>query len=148
MAETDPSTGKPVFVLLAGFGLPGRVVAERVRSRGLEFRVIEKNPAAAARALAAGWPVVEGDALEARVLREAGIERATVFSAMMPDQADVLKCVQLAKSLNPAIRIIARCTYISGGLEAAKRGAVEVVVAEQAVAREFDQAIQRMLQTA
>jgi len=145
MSEPVPSTGKPLFVLLAGFGLPGRSVAERLRNLAIPFRIIEKNPETVSRAAAAGWPIQVGDALESGVLRQAGIEHADIFGAMMPDETDVLRCVQLARNLNSKVRIIARCSFMSGGLEAIRRGASEVVVAEQAVARELDLAMQRLL---
>ena len=41
-----------------------------------------------------------------------------------------------------AIRIIARATFVSGGMEATKRGADDVVVAEQVVAEQFARAIE------
>jgi hypothetical protein len=39
--------------------------------------------------------------------------------------------------MNPKVHVIARCTFVSGGMEAIRRGANEVVVAEQVVAGEF-----------
>jgi voltage-gated potassium channel Kch len=45
--------------------------------------------------------------------------------------------VEAARKMNPSARIIARCTFVSGGLEATRRGADEVVIAEQVVAAEF-----------
>ena len=55
----------------------------------------------------------------------------------------VLEAISIARRLNPHIKILARCAFTSGGLQAAQRGADEVIVAEQAVAREFSHLISK-----
>ena len=47
-----------------------------------------------------------------------------------------------ARRLNPRVRILARCRYVSSGIEATRRGADEVVVEEQAVAQAFETLLQ------
>jgi voltage-gated potassium channel Kch len=48
------------------------------------------------------------------------------------------EAVAEARRLNPRVRILARCRYVSSGIEATRRGADEVVVEEQAVAQAFE----------
>jgi len=55
----------------------------------------------------------------------------------IPNESAALACTRLARQLNPTLRIITRTHYTSIGMEARQLGANEVVVAEQAVAREF-----------
>jgi hypothetical protein len=55
----------------------------------------------------------------------------------LPDDIAVLDTIATARRIKPSIRIIARATFVSQGMEAARRGADDVVVAEQVVAEEF-----------
>lgn len=128
-------------VIIAGYGLPGRAVAETLAGRGIEFLVIERNPETVRRCLRGGVRIVTGDATTEEVLRGAGIERAVLFAATMPHDHSVIEAVTQARKLNPTIRILARCEYISNGLKATRRGANEVVVAERAVAAEFEKLV-------
>ena len=79
------------------------------------------------------------------MLKQAGIDRATVFAVMVPDDAVVLAAVGQARRLNPDVHIVARCAYVSGGFEATKRGADRVIVAELAVAKELARVVSDML---
>ena len=132
----DPQT-QPAHAIIAGFGVPGRVVAEMLESRGTPYTVIETNPATVNRAGKPGRQLVCGDASDAQILRQAGIETASLLVIAIPNEAAALACTRLARQLNPTIRIITRTHYTSAGMEARHLGASEVVIAEQAVAREF-----------
>ena len=55
----------------------------------------------------------------------------------VPSDEITLDVVELARQLNPTARIVARCTFVSGGMEAMRRGADDVVIAEQVVATQF-----------
>lgn len=123
--------------IVAGFGVPGRVIADWLAQHHMPYVVIEQNPSVVQRCGRGGVPIIEGDARDEQSLLRAGIERASLLALTLPDEAITLACVELAHRLNPQVKIFARCTYISGGLEAARRGAVETVVAEETVAREF-----------
>ena len=63
----------------------------------------------------------------------------------LPDDPTTLEAVSLARELNPSIQIIARAAFTSGGMEATRRGANEVIVAEQVVAMEFTRMIEKRL---
>jgi CPA2 family monovalent cation:H+ antiporter-2 len=124
-------------VIIAGFGVPGRVVADLLETRGLPFCVIELNPSTCERCQRGGVPIVAGDVTDPQVLKNAGIEHAAVFVVAIPDEKAALLATHHARELNPTIRIITRCHFISAGLEAKRRGADEVVIAEQVVATEL-----------
>ena len=63
----------------------------------------------------------------------------------MSDEQQTLEALKVARELRPDVPIIARCTFSSAGLQAAKLGAAAVVVAEQVVAREFAQLLQKSI---
>lgn len=123
--------------IIAGFGVPGRAIAEWLTAHGIPYVVIEQNQPIVERCAGTGVPIVAGDVRDEQVLKRAGIERATIFAIAVPIESVVLEAVRVARRLNSTVRIIARCTYISGGLEAVRRGADETIVAEEIAAKEF-----------
>lgn len=134
---------RPRRVIISGYGIPGRFVAEYCDRHGIPYVVIERNPTVALRCQSAGTRIMEGDSRDAQTLRDAGINESTDLAITLPDDVAVLDTIVTARRLNPSIRIIARTTYVSGGMEATKRGADNVVVAEQVVAQQFAKEIER-----
>src|SRR5271170_4030710 len=99
--------------IIAGFGVPGRAVAEWMDVHGIDFVVIEQNEEIVQRCGGRALSIIAGDVLDEQTLKRAGIQRARVIALAVPNEAIVLDAVSLARRLNPTIRIIARCTYIS-----------------------------------
>jgi CPA2 family monovalent cation:H+ antiporter-2 len=102
----------------------------------MSYCVIELNAETVRRCGHTGVPITEGDVADEAVLRHAGVQDASILLLLVPDEHAVLAATEIAHRLNPSLRIIARCTYTSSGLEAHRRGANETIVAEQVVARE------------
>jgi voltage-gated potassium channel len=123
--------------IVAGFGVPGRAAADWLHEHEQQYCVVELNPNTVTRCGKVGVPIIAGDVNDEAILRLAGIERALTLILAVPNDDAVLSAITIARKLNPTIAIIARCNFISAGLEATRRGAREVVVAEQAVANEL-----------
>jgi len=51
-------------------------------------------------------------------LHKAGLDRAVLFACTVPNDAAMYEAVAEARRLNPRVRIIARCRYVSSGIEA------------------------------
>ena len=137
-----PPTDKPALpgdphVIVAGFGIPGREVVNLLEARGVPFIVVELNPLTVQRTAKAGLNIVQGDIATEPVLRAAGVDRAVLLALAIPDDAAVLRTIDLARRLNPAVRILARCRRVSTALEATRRGADDVVSEEQIIGAEF-----------
>jgi CPA2 family monovalent cation:H+ antiporter-2 len=145
VSPPQPAETRPRHVIVVGFGLSGRSVVNNVIEQGVSYTVIETNPVTVNRCVPGGLKIIEGDARKPDVLRRAGIERATDVAVTMPNDSIVLEIVGQARHMNPTVRIIARCTFVSGGMEAHKRGADETVISEQVVANEFGRAISASL---
>ena len=126
-----PLTG---HTIIAGFGVPGRTVADELKKRGERYCVIELNPETVRRCGHAGVPIVEGNVTDETVLRHAGVQHAALIVLAVPNEPAVLAAVAVCRRLNPHARIVARCNFTSGGMEALRRGADQTVVAEQVVA--------------
>lgn len=139
MADEAQTDGEALsgHAIIAGFGVPGRAVAELLAGRNQPFCVIELNPKTVERCSHSGVRIIAGDVCDEQTLRRAGVERSVLLILAVPSDPAVLEAVRVARRLNPAIRILARCRFISSGMEAHRRGADEVIVEEQVVAREL-----------
>ena len=145
VAPAPPSAPSTRHVIIVGFGLSGRSVVNNVIEQNVSYTVIEMNPVTVSRCIPGGLKIIQGDARKPDVLRRAGIDRATDVAVTMPNDSIVLEIVDQVRHMNPTARIIARCTFVSGGMEAHKHGADDTVIAEQVVANEFGRAINTSL---
>ncbi len=132
-------------VILVGFGLAGRWVADIFDRHKIEYVIVDQNPETIEIQKRLGLRAVLGDIGEEATLRKAGIEQASLLVLTVPDEQAVLRATQLARKIKPDIYIVARTNYTSAGLRAAQLGANEVIKGEQAVARQFYEKLLRKL---
>ncbi len=135
------------LIIVAGFGLAGRWVAEIFDRHGIDYIVVEQNPDTVKRQKLLGKKIILGDISQEPTLISAGIDTADILALTIPDEQAVLKATKVARRLRPGIYIIARTTYSSSGMEAAQLGADAVVKAEQAVANHFYELLLRKLRS-
>jgi CPA2 family monovalent cation:H+ antiporter-2 len=131
--------------IIAGFGLPGRAVAEHFEQAGLPYCVIELNPDTVRRVARSSMEIIEGDVAKEATLRQAGIETARILIIAIPDEQAAVTATAVAHRMNPSLPIITRCHYTSKGLEARKQGATDVVIAEHVVAQELSRQVAMMI---
>jgi voltage-gated potassium channel Kch len=131
--------------IIAGYGLPGRAVAQVLQSHHVSYCVIELNAATVHRCEKGHVPIIEGSCTDPETLKKAGIEKAKTFIIAIPDEKAALEATAQARRLNASVRIVTRCHYTSAGIEAKVRGADSVVVAEQVVAAELSKQLQEEL---
>ncbi|MEA2710749.1 MAG: trk/ktr system potassium uptake protein [Phycisphaerales bacterium] len=133
-------------VIVVGFGLAGRAAVNSIIEQGISYTVIESNPEVVDRCIPGGLHIIRGDARDPEILRQAGIDRATDIAVTVPNDEMTLAVVEQARKLSATARIIARCTFVSGGMEATQRGADDTVIAEQVVAQEFGRVMGAVLE--
>jgi voltage-gated potassium channel Kch len=133
------------LVILAGFGLAGRWVADIFDRHGIQYVIVDENPQTIEVQKRLGQRAVLGDISKESTLRQAGIEQASLLVLTVPDEQAVLEATQLARRMKPDVYIVARTNYTSAGLKAAQLGADEVIKGEQAVARQFYEKLLRKL---
>ncbi len=124
-------------VIIAGFGVGGRFIAEYLKDKQIPFLIVEMNAETCAAQRALGLQIIQGDIADEDVLRRAGVETASVLALAVPNEDAALQATETANAIRPEIHIIASTRYTSTGLQALQKGADEVIVAEQAVAQEF-----------
>jgi len=124
-------------VIIVGFGLAGRCVADLLDQAGLSYVVVEKNQVTVETQRALGRSVVGGEASDITMLVQAGLDTASILALTIPDEEAVCEAIAVARRLRPDIYIIARTNYASQGMRASQLGADDVIKAEQAVAFQF-----------
>lgn len=124
-------------VIIAGFGVGGRFIAEYLQDKDIPFVIVEMNAETCSAQRALGLTVIHGDISQEGILREAGVGSASVLALAIPDEEAAMKAVEAANAICPELHIIASTRYTSTGLKALQKGADDVIVAEQAVAMEF-----------
>lgn len=121
-------------VVLAGYGVVGRAVADKLDALGVKYTIIEFNPATVARQTALGRSIVYGDVSNPDVLESAGVAHADAVILTVPDEDAVLRACQTVRSLNPKAFIAARTNFLSKGMLATSLGADIVTIEEIATA--------------
>ncbi len=133
--DGPPDHAEPAgYVILAGYGPTGRLIAEQLDEVGMPYTVIELNPDTVKQQRQAGKAFVLGDASNPEVLASVGIERADVLILTIPDEEAVMRACAVARRLAPSIFIAARTGLVSRGKLAEEIGASHVTVDEMATA--------------
>lgn len=132
-------------VIIVGFGLAGRCVADLLDRKGIPYTIIERNPVTVETQRSLGRRVISGDTCDRETLIESGLHTASILALTIPDESAVLEATSVAKRLSPQIYIIARTNYASKGMRASQLGADDVVKAEHAVAVQFFDRLNNLL---
>ncbi|MFQ5462903.1 MAG: NAD-binding protein [Phycisphaerae bacterium] len=141
---SEPHLDGPVII--AGFGLSGRCVADLLDQAQVPYVVVERNPATVVTQRNLGRTIIEGDVTDAATLLAAHLHSASMLALTIPNEDAVLKAVSLARKLKPELFILARTQYSSKGMRALQLGADAVIKAEQAVALQFYEHLSKRLQ--
>lgn len=132
-------------VIVAGFGIVGRMVAEQLEDAGLDVTVIDLNEKTVDQQRRLDRRVIYGDVCDPACLRDAGIDRADALIVAVPDEAQAIQACRVARELHPEVFIAARANFVSRGLMAAQAGADCVIVEEIVCAEAMQQAVMQRL---
>jgi K+:H+ antiporter len=142
---SDSRADQPNRAVVVGFGPTGRTVTRLLRENGITPTVVELNPDTVRDLRQQDVSAVYGDATQRETLEGAGVSSADsliLTSARMERSADVIR---LAREINPAIRVLARASYLRDLPRLRGVGADTVSAAEGEVALAFAEAIMRRL---
>jgi len=131
--------------IVVGYGLVGRLVAERLAADGCVVTIVEMNLATIEKQLGLDRRCTYGDAREAETLRRAGIEKADAVIVTVPDEEAAVEVVRVARKLRPGVYIAARTNFVSRGLKARAMGADDVVIEEVVTAEAMERLVQQHL---
>lgn len=116
-------------VLICGFGRCGQNLAQLLKREGLPYVALDLDPERVRQAEAAGHTVLYGDATKPQILQAAGLARARALVVTHADLPSTLKVLRLARSLAPALPLLARARD-EGEIEAMRSAGATEVVAE------------------
>jgi len=117
-------------IVVVGFGVIGRLVAQSARLVDIPYVVIEINYETVRTEQESGVPIFYGDATQPAVLQEADVAGARVLVVSIPDPIGVRRTVAAARALNPNLYIVARTRYVQEMLPLYRAGANDVVPEE------------------
>ena len=126
-------------VVLVGYGRVGRRIAEVLAAHRIPFVVVEQNRDLVRQLRDNGMPAVSGNASEANVLIQAHIAEAGMLVIATPETVEVRAMVEIAKTLNPAIKIVVRTHNEEEAVLLENDGADKVFVGERELARSMTQ---------
>lgn len=124
---TDAIANLRGHLILCGYGRVGSTVAREFAHTGQRFVVVDINPASLETARHDGHLVVMGDATSDATLRESGIDRARGLITTIDSDANNVYVTLSARSLNPALFIVARANQPGSEAKLAHAGADRIV---------------------
>lgn len=95
-------------VTLVGYGRVGRRIGEAMRKHGVRFVVAEQNRELVEKLREEGLHAVAGEASDPAVLIQAHVARASILVIATPDAFHARKMIEIARMLNPDVRILVR----------------------------------------
>jgi voltage-gated potassium channel len=113
--------------IVCGFGRVGRQVSRDLRAAGAPHVVIDPNPANREAALASGVALIESEASDDEVLKQAGIERAQSVIACVDSDAENIFITLTAREMRADIFIIARASAEDSEKKLLRAGADRVI---------------------
>jgi CPA2 family monovalent cation:H+ antiporter-2 len=130
----------PQRCILIGYGPVGRTVRKILSERDAVVTVVELNLETVRRLRAEGVPVVYGDVLRPGTLEEAGVATAgsLILSVEVEDAAELIR---QARSVNPELRVLARCAHLRDVPALRRAGATVIAAAEAEVALALAEAL-------
>jgi CPA2 family monovalent cation:H+ antiporter-2 len=125
-------------VLVVGFGVAGRLVAQALADNHVPLVVLELNAENVKRGRADGLPVYYGDATSEEAIRHARVEAAELMIVLMNDPSGAQRVVDTVRRVAPELPILMRTRYL------AERPQVEALGVNDVVAEEVEGAVEVM----
>lgn len=130
-------TANTRHVIIAGFGVVGRNLAEHFAAASIQYTVVELNSNTVRKQASLGRKTVYGDISNPDVLEQAGIHTAEAVILTIPDDEATLRACQAVRAVAPEVFIAARTSYLSKAIAATELGADYVTVEEVVTAQDM-----------
>jgi monovalent cation:H+ antiporter-2, CPA2 family len=130
-------TPKSLHVIIAGFGVVGRNLAEHFAAQGITYSIVELNTSTVEKQERLGRRAVFGDISNIDVLESIGIHEADAVVLTIPDDDATLRACKAIRQVRPDVFIAARTSYLSKAITATELGADHVTVEEVVTAQDM-----------
>lgn len=146
MQQERTIEGLEEHTVVCGYGMFGQTVVNQLKSNNQDVVVIERNQDVIAEA-EEDILVVTGDARQASVLRDAGVERAETVVAAIDDSHINIEVSIAARGLAPDAELVARIGEQEYAQLARRAGADSVVIPEVMSGQDIASGISRRTQS-
>jgi len=117
-------------VIIIGFGLNGKNLAEVLKETSIPYVVLELNNDTVIQMKKRGEPIFYGDGTSPEILHKLGVESARLLVVVISDPASTRRIVQIARKANPRLYIVVRTRYLGEIQDLIELGANEVIPEE------------------
>ncbi|MGF7156297.1 YbaL family putative K(+) efflux transporter [Novosphingobium gossypii] len=135
--EIEHEQKREEHVILVGYGRVGKLVARGLRATPTAVVLIEAQADLAREARNDGFETITGNALDAGILKEAGIAQAHRMLIAIPEGFEAGAICDKAKQLRPDLSVIARAHSDEQFDHLVQHGADKVVLGEREIARQM-----------
>ncbi|MBN1819780.1 MAG: potassium channel protein [Prolixibacteraceae bacterium] len=119
-------------VIIVGYGRNGEQAAIELAEHNMEFVIIDKRDNVISRVSEDSKLLyIKGDATHEDILEQAGVYKAKALIATTPNDADNVFVVLTARSMNPALTIVARASELESDVKLKRAGASNVIMPER-----------------
>lgn len=96
------------LVILVGYGNLGRHISQNIHDAHIDLVIVDSNRERVDQLREEGYIAIAGDGTHPDTLNEAAIEKAIALAIAIPDPFEARRIVEVARSLNPNIKILIR----------------------------------------
>ena len=121
-------------VIIVGHGRVGHLISAALRKDHRSLVVIENDDRIIARLHAEGVPAILGQASAAGVLEWADVAHARLLISAIPNVFEAGQAIKRARSMNPALSIVARAHSDAEVAHLKEHGADAVIMGEREIA--------------
>ncbi|MBZ0136176.1 MAG: cation:proton antiporter [Planctomycetes bacterium] len=132
-------------VVIAGYGVGGRMVASALKTVNVPYIILEMNAETVRAARKEKEPAYYADVTSQEALEHARIHAAKAFVLTINDPAAAHRALDTLKRCAPEVPIIVRSRYHAEGLAMLARGATDVVSGELEAAVEIMARVLRLM---
>ena len=121
--------------IIVGFGRVGSRIGRQLDQKNIKYTVVEEREEIIERLLEQNITTIIGNAASIDTLRSATVERADLIYITVPDGFEAGRVAEIARQLNPGIRILARSHSDAEAEHLAGRGADVIISGEEEIAQ-------------
>jgi CPA2 family monovalent cation:H+ antiporter-2 len=117
-------------LIIIGFGVNGRHLAQAARIMGITYVIVEMNPETVRAEKAKGEPIYYGDATRDLILEHANIKNARIVVIAINDATATRRITEIVRRLSSKVHLIVRSRFLQEMMPLHELGADEVIPEE------------------
>ena len=99
-------------LIVTGFGVSGRHLAQAARMMGITYVIVEMNPEIVRAEKSKGEPIYYDDATQKAILQHASIQNARIVVVAINDPTATRRITKIVRRLSPKVHLIVRSRFL------------------------------------